>query len=76
MSKTQVRMEALKASEGPQGIMLLGMVLGLLAGGTNLTIALVRGEASLAHGAGVFLAGMLGGAAGIAVFYWRRRGKK
>lgn len=73
LSKAEVRMKALRASAGPYGVSLAGTGIGLLFGAIVLTIAALRGanaEALLQYAAGMLIAGMLGGAAGLAVHYY------
>lgn len=76
LSKAQLRAANWQASRGPYGLILLGTGLGMLIGAIVLTVAILRGEATIAHGAGVLLGGMLGGAAGIVVHSYliKRRG--
>lgn len=69
-SKGELRLRALRASAGPYGASLAGTGIGLLIGLIVLIIAAVRGEATLQHGTGMLLGGMLGGAAGLVVFYY------
>jgi hypothetical protein len=75
LSKAQLRVQNWNASRGPYGLILLGTGVGLLIGAAVLTVAALRDEATIQHGAGMLLGGMLGGAAGIAVHHYlvRRR---
>jgi hypothetical protein len=70
LSKADLREQNLKASRGPFGFILAGTGVGLLIGALVLTVAALRDEATLAHGAGMLLAGMLGGAAGIVAHHY------
>jgi hypothetical protein len=70
MSKAELRMKMLRTSAGPYGVSLVGTGIGLLIGLIVLIIAILRDEATLQHGAGMLLGGMLGGAGGLFVFYY------
>jgi hypothetical protein len=70
MSKAELRMKMLRTSAGPYGVSLVGTGIGLLIGLIVLIIAILRDEATLQHGAGMLLGGMLGGAIGLFVFYY------
>jgi hypothetical protein len=73
LSKAELRLETMKAREGPRNAILAGTGLGLVLGIGLLVIAIFRGEATPAHGAGILLLGMFGGACGMAVYYlWLR----
>lgn len=70
MSKGELRMKMLRTSAGPYGVSLAGTGIGLLIGLIVLIVAAIRGEATLQHGAGMLLGGILGGALGLVVFYY------
>jgi hypothetical protein len=67
LSKAELRVARMKASQGPMATIYLGMVMGLAIGAIIFTIAALMGAASFQLGLGILMLGMTGSAAGFLI---------
>jgi hypothetical protein len=65
LSKAQLRLEQMKASQGPLAAIYTGLALGLLAGGIFFVITVLNDTASLGTALAALMSGMVGSAAGL-----------